>query len=267
MRPIDRQSRRENPPSPLGDHGRFRPVHAIAGTIVHRNDGAAMARLLTSHRLALASILAAAACAKADAAPRQPDRMHTAGSTAGVTVRGVHARYIAGAYVTTGEVVNQTGAAVYDVVVQVAGRGAGGATLASGTADVLLSRVEPGGTAPLMDVRRNAPRGITSAAVSVKAFSRSGRVDVRPVTIEMAQVIRGITGPVVVGRARNQSGATLESVQLVSWYRDASGKVTNVSSRLIGRMRPGQVHDFTIEVDEAISRDRLTVRAEGRVAS
>lgn len=181
-------------------------------------------------------------------------------------VRGVAGHYDLGDYFLTGEVVNGLDVPIYDVELDVGYRGAGGAVLASDEAAAVLTRVEPGGTAPFADTHYAAPQGIERAVVTVRRFSRDARLDYRPLAITGVQSRAGITGAVVTGQARNDAGVPLTSVKLVASFRNGAGEVTGVffDYPVIGSLAPGQTVEFTIEtLDDSVADDRVTVQGEG----
>lgn len=200
---------------------------------------------------------AAASARKAPAPAADQDR---------VSARGVAGEYDLGDYFLTGEVVNGLDVPIYDVELDVSYRGAGGAVLASDEAAAVLTRVEPGGTAPFADTHYGAPQGIERAVVTVRRFSREARLNYQPLAITGVQSRAGITGAVVTGQARNGAGVPLTAVKLVASFRNAAGEVTGVffDYPLIGAMAPGQTVEFTIEtIDDSVVGDRVTVQGEG----
>ena len=214
-----------------------------------------------------AALLLAGACSRDGNASGAPpsDAPRPAASADGLSVRGVGGYYDLGDYFVMGEVVNQTGAPVHDVELDVVYTGAGGERLAADGAAVVLTRVEPGDRAPFVHTHYGAPQGITGPRVAVRGFS-AARSAYHPLTIVSAAARPGITGAVVEGRVRNDSGRPLAGVKLVAWFRDAAGTVTGVhfDYPLIGTMDPGREVDFTIEtMDDAVEDDEVTVRGEG----
>lgn len=216
----------------------------------------------------------AAACGNADGRTPPDARDGTASSSAQsaaadqerVTVRGVTGNYDLGDYFITGEVVNGLDVPIYNVELEVVYRGAGGAELAREDAAAVLVRVEPGGTAPFADTRYAAPEGITAREVTVTKFSRQG-LDYRPLAISNVQSRAGITGAIVTGQARNDAGVPLNSIKLVTSFRNAAGEVTGVffDYPVIGTMAPGQTVDFTVEtMDDSVAGHRVTVQGEGQ---
>lgn len=211
----------------------------------------------------------AAACSDADGGQR-PDAeapaSRSAGDAARVTVRGVTGNYDLGDYFITGEVVNGLDVPIYDVELEVVYRGAGGAELAREDAAAVLTRIEPGGTAPFADTRYAAPEGIEAREVTVTGFSRQARLDYRPLAISGVQSRAGITGAIVTGRARNDADFPLTAIKVVTSFRNAAGEVTGVyfDYPVTGTMAPGQTVDFTVEtMDDAVAGDRATVQGEG----
>lgn len=221
-------------------------------------------------------LLAAAACSDADG--RQPGADAAAAPGAGaagavdagaVTVRGVTGSYDLGDYFITGEVVNGLDVPIYDVELEVVYRGAGGAELAREDAAAVLTRIEPGGTAPFADTRYAAPEGIQAREVTVTKFSRHG-LDYRPLAISGVQSRAGITGAVVTGQARNDAGVPLTSIKLVTSFRNAAGEVSGVyfDYPVTGTMAPGQTVHFTVEtMDASVAGDRVAVQGEGLARS
>lgn len=220
--------------------------------------------------LGLILLAAAGACGNADG--RTPPGANGAAAQAlkqdandGVSVRGVTGNYDLGDYFITGEVVNGLDVPIYDVELEVVYRGAGGVELAREDAAAVLTRVEPGGTAPFADTRYAAPEGITSREVRVTRFARQG-LDYRPLAISGVQSRAGITGAVVTGRARNDTGVPLTSIKLVTSFRNAAGEVSGVffDYPVTGTMAPGQTVDFTVEtMDDSVAGDRVSVQGEG----
>ncbi len=221
---------------------------------------------------ALTLILLAAAGACGDADGRTPPNAEDAAqalkqdANEGVSVRGVTGNYDLGDYFITGEVVNGLDVPIYDVELEVVYRGAGGAELARDEAAAVLTRVEPGGTAPFANTHYGAPEGITAREVRVTKFARQG-LDYRPLAISGVQSRAGITGAVVTGQARNDAGVPLTSIKLVTSFRNAAGEVSGVyfDYPVIGTMAPGRTVDFTVEtMDESVAGDRVLVQGEGR---
>lgn len=224
---------------------------------------------------ALVLLLATAgACADADGrempnarAEAAPDaRENATPDNEGVTVRGVAGHYDLGDYFIEGEVVNELDVPIYDVELAVTFRDAAGAELASDQAAVVLSRIPPGGTAPFVKTHYGAPEGIKGHTVTVRGFSRESRLRYRDLAVSNVSTRRGITGTIVSGQVRNDSGVPLTGVKLVAWFRNSAGEVTGVffDYPVLGGMAPGRSVDFTIEtmVDE-IAGDSVTVRGEG----
>ncbi|HEX2187652.1 MAG TPA: FxLYD domain-containing protein [Longimicrobiaceae bacterium] len=187
-----------------------------------------------------------------------------------VEVRGVTGWYDLGDYRISGEVVNRLDVPVYDVELDVAFRDAAGAVVATDHAAAVLGRVEPGGTAPFVDMHYGAPAGIAGHTVTVAGWSREGRPPRRPVTILSADLARGITGAVVTGRGRNDSGRPLGGIKLVTSFRDRDGKVVGVffDYPVLGSLQPGQTFDFTVEtMDATVADDAVRVQGEGTAGS
>jgi len=188
------------------------------------------------------------------------------GNDADVRVGGVVGHYDLGDYFITGEVVNGLDVPIYGVELDVVYHGAGGAELARDEAAAVLTRIEPGGTAPLADTHYGAPEGIQSQTVTVRSFSREGTLDHRPLAISGVRVRQGITGAVVTGQARNESGEPLSSVKLVTSFRNRAGEVSGVffDYPVIGTMSPGRTVSFTVEtMDDSVAGDSVVVQGEG----
>lgn len=219
-------------------------------------------------------LILATAAACSDAAGRPPAPAGSGPAAAppsaagqeGVSVRGLAGHYDLGDYFITGEVVNGLDVPIYDVELEVVYRGADGQELAREDAAVVLTRIEPGGTAPFIDTRYAAPEGIAAREVKVTGFSRQARLDYRPLTITGVQSRAGITGAVVTGQARNDAGFPLTSIKLVTSFRNAAGEVTGVffDYPVRGTMAAGATVDFTVEtIDDTVVGDRVTVQGEG----
>lgn len=228
----------------------------------------------TCRVLWLVLAMAAGGCGDADA--RQTARARApegaakpareADGSSGITVRGVAGQYDLGDYSIDGEVVNGLDVPIYDVELEVAYLGAGGAVLARDEAASVLSRVGPGAAAPFTKMHYGAPEGIQDHAVTVKRFSRQARLDYHPLAITGVQSRAGITGAVVTGQARNDAGVPLTSVKLVTSFHDAEGRVTGVyfDYPVTGAMAPGQTVDFTVEtMDSSVAGDSARVQGEG----
>lgn len=222
----------------------------------------------------LALGMATSGCGDADARQtavgRAPDGgaqlPREADAASGIAVRGVTGQYDLGDYSVNGEVVNGLDAPIYDVELEVAYLGAGGAVLARDEAASVLSRVEPGAAVPFTKMHYGAPEGIQDHAVTVKRFSRQARLDYRPLAITGVRSRAGITGAVVTGQARNDAGVPLTSVKLVTSFRDAAGRVTGVyfDYPVTGAMAPDQTVNFTVEtMDESVAGDSASVQGEG----
>lgn len=194
--------------------------------------------------------------AAADAAPRSQE----------VIARNLSGTYDLGDYVVTGEIFNPLTVPAFDVEVELTFIDAAGKTLASSRAASVLHRIEPNATAPFVKTHYGAPAGVVRTIAKVTSYVRKPHVDYRALKIVSSALRRGITGAVVSGVLRNDSGRPLESVKLVTSFRDAKGLVIGVffDYPVIGAMQPGATVEFNVEtMDESMANARATVQAEG----
>lgn len=187
-------------------------------------------------------------------------------AAAGVTARGLTGQYDLGDYFSYGEVVNELDVPVYNVELRLDYLDEAGEVVATDEAAAVLTRVEPRSTAPVVNTYYGAPSGIQRQVATVTAWSRESPLPWHAVTIQEARARPGVTGAVVEGRGRNDSGRPLSSVKLVASFRDAAGQVVGVffDYPVTGALLPGATFDFTLEtMDDSVEGATVLVQGEG----
>jgi hypothetical protein len=224
---------------------------------------------------ALLACLLLTACPDGDAVERAPGPAPAAEADAGAAMtpasarpvaRGVTGYYDLGDYFVLGEVVNDSDQPIYAVELEIEYRDGQGRVLATDEGAVPLSRVEPGATAPFVDTRYGAPEGIAQATVRVSRWSPESSLRYQPLTVLGTTARNGISGVVVTGQARNDSGRPLSSVKLVTSFRNAAGDVVGVyfDYPVTGSLPAGQTIDFTVETfDSTMDGHAVHVQGEG----
>lgn len=233
-------------------------------------------RILLHAARAAASYLLLAGCANGDAVERAPELGRAAEAGEGIApqpesarpvARGVTGYYDLGDYFVLGEVANDSDTPIYGVELEIDYLDAEGKVLGTDPGGLPVSRVEPRGAAPFVDTRYGAPAGIERAVVRVSRWSAESGVDYRPLTVLGTTAREGITGVIVAGEARNDSGRPLSSIKLVTSFRDAEGNVVGIffDYPVTGAVQAGETFPFTVETfDSTMAGHAVLVQGEGR---
>ena len=180
-------------------------------------------------------------------------------------MRGLFGYYDLGSYDIMGEVVNESGAEVYDVVIELELLDASGKLLATERAAPWRSRVEAGGTVPFHDTHYSAPQGIAAVRGRVTSSSASSGLVHQPLEITGVATRTDASGVIVTGRVRNPGPALLTGAKLVVSFRDAQGRVKGVFFEypVSGGWVPGRTVDFTLEtLDRSLQGHSVTVQSD-----
>lgn len=181
--------------------------------------------------------------------------------------RGVTGYYDLGDYFVLGEVANESDTPIYAVELEIEYHDAQGKVLGTDVGGLPVSRVEPRSVAPFVDTRYGAPAGIERAVVRVSQWSSKSLVDYRPLTILGVSAREGVTGVIVTGEARNDSGRPLTSIKLVTSFRNADGGVVGIffDYPVTGSVPAGETFRFTVETyDSTMAGHAVLVQGEGR---
>lgn len=162
-----------------------------------------------------------------------------------------------------GEVVNETGAPVYDVTITASFYDAANQLVAQVNGNAFLSQTNPGQTNPFKIVLRNNRSTITRHELSVSWNTRSD-FGYQPVTV-LSRQIRDNAGVEVFGEVRNDGTQALSFVQIAVTFYDSAGNVVHTESDFLVQetLAPGARAAYQVSTFRTFEFATYAVQTEG----